>query len=241
MTMMTLGDGMIDGAKLKPYRFTWQQCSNQGGVWQAQGEIVEELVTIGELVLRHRQFGNQPGGPVVRSDTYFDRRSFAPLRMEVEARFNGSVVASSERQLDADGYTGVSVQGNTPTELQGSINSQMLHGSVMGLPLATMDYQEEPVEFLASMIAFDGTYVVVAEWAGKEMLEFEGRKIETWLIDVEWLHRESGDVYPPGPDASGGRYWVAPDPPANFPYVPRYQTDTYAVEFVAGVCPPAAH
>lgn len=90
------------------------------------------------------------------------------------------------------------------------------------------------------MVGFDATYDVIAVWAGKETLDFHGQKIEARLIDVEWHHRESGDVYPPGPDASGGRYWVVPNPPSGFPYVPRYQTDTYAVEFTAGICPPAA-
>ena len=42
-----------------------------------------------------------------------------------------------------------------------------------------------------------------------------------------------------GPDASGGRYWVVPEPPDGFPYVPRYKTDTYAVEFVRNTCPAA--
>jgi len=59
-------------------------------------------------------------------------------------------------------------------------------------------------------------------------------------VDVEWHHRESGDVYLPGPDASGGRYWIVTEPPAGFPYVPRYKTDTYAVEFVGGFCPPVS-
>ena len=238
-TTMTLGDGMIDGARIKPYRLTWQQCSNQDGAWKTQGEIVEELVTIGDRVLRHRQTGVRPGGPTVRSDTYFDRHSFAPLRMEMEARVDGNLVASSVRDLNAQGYTGVSIRGDTSADQQGSISSKMLHGSIMGLPLAAMHYQEHPVKFLASMVAFDGTYEVVAKWVGKDMLEFEGGEIETWMIDVEWLHRESGDIYPPGPDASGGRYWVTPKPPAGFPNVARYQTDSYAVEFVAGVCPAA--
>jgi len=238
-TTMTLGDGMIDGTSLKPYRLTWQQCSRQDGVWLNQSEVTEELVIIGENVLRHRQIGTQPGGAVIRSDTFFDRHSFAPLRMEMEARVDGNVVASSVRKLDAKGYTGASVRGESRTALQGGISSKMLHGSVMGLPLATIPYQEDPVDFLASMVAFDGTYVVIAEWVGKEVLDFEDGKIETWMIDVEWRHRESGDVYPPGPDASGGRYWIAPNPPAGYPSVPRYQTDTYAIEFARSVCPTA--
>lgn len=237
---MSVGDGIIDGSRIKPYRLTWQQCSNQDGEWQNQGELTEELVVIGDEVLRHRQTAHQAGGVIGKSSTYFDRSSFAPLRMEMEADRDGDRLMYAERQLNAEGYTGVMIRGEDQMKLEGKISTNMLHGGVMGLPLATMDYQEEPVRFLASMIGFDGTYDVIANWADKDTLLFDGEKVEAWLIDVEWRHRESGDVYPPGPDASGGRYWVVPNPPNGYPYVPRYQTDTYAVEFTAGICPPTA-
>lgn len=237
---MNLGDGLIDGTNLEPYQLTWQQCALQDGQWQIQGTLTEELVVIGELVLRHRQTTQNPDGIVSQSDTYFDRSTFAPLRMEMEATMNGSRIAYQERRLGADGYTGIAIKGANSKQLQGTINSNMLHGGAMGLPLATMDYHDEPVGFLASMIAFDGTYDVIARWVDKDTLRFEERDVEAWLIDVEWHHRESGDLYPAGPDASGGRYWIVPDPPDGFPYVPRYKTDTYAVEFIAGVCPAAS-
>ena len=237
---MSVGDGMIDGSKIKPYELTWRQCAIQDDQWLDQGELSEELIVIGDQVLRHRQTTRQPNGVVSRSDTYFDRSSFAPLRMEMEATQDGMRLAYAERQLNAEGYSGTAIRGDTSKPLSGSVSSSMLHGGAMGLPLATMDYQEEPVRFLASMIAFDGTYDVVATWTGKETLLFGSEKVEAWLIDVEWHHRETGDVYAPGPDASGGRYWVVPNPPDGFPYVPRYKTDTYAVEFVAEVCPTTA-
>ena len=234
---MTVGDGRIDGHMLEPYRFTWRQCSVQDGQWQDQGALVEELVVIGEHVLRHRQTVRQPGGVVTRSDTYFDRSSLAPLRMETEASSDGARLAYAERVLGEDGYVGSASRGDETSGLSGIISSTMLHGGALGLPLATMAYQDEPIGFPASMAGFDATYDVVAEWVGREMLQSEGGPVEAWLIDVEWRHRESGDVYPPGPDASGGRYWVVSDPPEGFPYVPRYKTDSYAVEFVDGVCP----
>lgn len=234
-TKMAIGDGLIDGTKLEPYRHTWQQCSFQNGQPQAQGALVEELVIIGDIV-RHRQTGVQPNGTVSRSDTYFDRLSFAPLRMEMEATRDGERLAYFERELDEQGYTGIAMQGDKSKELKGLVSSAMLHGGAMGLPLATMDYQDESVEFPASMIGFDATYDVIAEWVGKENLEFRDQDFESWMIDVEWRHRESGDVYPPGPDASGGRYWVVQNPPDGYPYVPRYKTDTYAVEFDTFFC-----
>ena len=233
---MVIGDGRIDGSKLKPYRLTWRQCSLQDGQWQDGGMLTEELVVIGDQVLRHRQIASQPGGVMSQSDTFFDRSSFAPLRMELEVTRDGEILVYRELRLDADGYSGIATQGEDSKELQGKISSHMLHGGSMGLPLATMNEQKKPVEFLASMVSFDATYDVIAEWVGTETLEFGGEEIQSWLIDVEWHHRESSDVYPPGPDASGGRYWVVPNPPAGFPYVPRYKTDTYSVEFIESDC-----
>ena len=64
-----------------------------------------------------------------------------------------------------------------------------------------------------------------------------GRDVDVWLVDVEWHHLETGDIYAAGPDASGGRYWVVRNPPPGFPYVPRYKTDTYTIEFIADLCP----
>ena len=188
------------------------------------------------MLIRHRQEVHPGDGVFVRSDTYFERSSFAPLRMETEATKAGERLAFTERVLVADGYSGISIKGETTEPLQGAVTSNMLHGGAMGLPLAAMDFQDEPVRFSASMIGFDGTYDVIAEWAGKENVRFGDGDIEDWLVDVQWHHRESGDVYPPGPDASGGRYWVVPKPPDGFPYVLRYQTDPYAVEFVRDVC-----
>lgn len=233
---MTIGDGLIDGERVEPYSSSWRQCTLQDGEWLDMGTITEELVVIGP-VIRHRQIGHQSGGIRVQSDTYFERSTFAPLRMETEASRDGERVMYSVRQLTETGYTGVEVRGDVRKELAGIISSVMLPGSLLGLPLATMAYHEEPVTFLASMAAFDGTYEISAQWVGTETMLVDSEEIAAWMIDVEWRHRESGDVYPPGPDGSGGRYWVVSEPPPGVPYVPRYQTDTYAVEFVTDTCP----
>ena len=233
---MTVGDGLIDGTRIEDYSFTWRQCAVQEGEWYPAGSLAEELVVIGPVV-RHRQAASQAQGVRVQSDTYFERSTFAPLRIETQATRGGERVLSAVRHFTKSGYSGEEVRGEKHKVLSGTISSEMLHGTVMGLPLATMNYQHEPVTFLASMVAFDGTYDVTATWVGGDTLDVNGKEVEAWMIDVEWLHRETGDVYAPGPDGSGGRYWVVPDPPAGVPYVPRYQTDSYAVEFVEGVCP----
>lgn len=235
---MAVGDGQIDGRKIKPFEITWQQCAFVDDQWTDQGAVTETLTILGDSELRLRRAVKQPGGKQGASATYFDRASFAPIRMETEiAGADGTRLAYSHRDIDVDGYAGVVDRGGEKKSVQGEITSSMLDGGSLGLPLATIAYQEKPLEFLASMMSFDASYRVKAEWVGSETLDFEGNQVEAWLIDIEWHHEVLGDVYPPGPDASGGRYWVVPDPPDGFPYVPRYKTDSYAVEFIRKFCP----
>ncbi len=235
---LLVGDGQIDGSKLQPYELTWRQCSLQDGKWLAGNDLTERLVAIGDGVLRIQQRVQRKDGSMVRSSSYFDRHSFAPLRLEQRiVAADGAELGGAAHSLDDQGYSGHRSRGGETKEVAGAATNAMLHGGAMGLPLATLEYQHEPLVFAASMIGFDATYEVIATWAGKESFEFKGKNVEAWMIDIEWHHVELGDVYPPGPDASGGRYWVVHNPPSGFPYVPRYKTDAYAVEFVAGNCP----
>jgi len=113
----------------------------------------------------------------------------------------------------------------------------MWHGGALGLPLATLAADRYPIEFASSMMAFDGTYRTIATLHGTEMLDHDGDAVEALLVDVEWHHHETGDVYAPGPDASGGRYWLVIDPPDGFAHVPQYKTDTYLVSTLIDACP----
>lgn len=235
---LELGDGQIDGRKIAEYELQWQQCAFAEGNWVDGGMLTEQVAVIGDQTLRLRHIVKRPSGPTTVATTYFERDTFGPRRMEVIAIMpDASRKLLAVQELNADGYQGWSALAGARESVQGKINSKMLPGAVMGLPLATLGYQESPLEFSASMMSFDATYRVIVSWVGRETLEYNDQKVEALLVDAEWHHQESGDIYPPGPDASGGRYWLVPKPPEGFPYVPRYQTDTYAVEFVPGVCP----
>ena len=236
-TDMSVGDGLIRGDRLEPYELTWRQCAIGEEGWVSQGTVTERLDIIGNGVVRHRQSTMRPDGIVSRAETFLDHVSFAPLRIDAHVSKDGETVAARTLIFNDDGYTGVATRGDQSKLLAGLASRKMIHGAVMGLPLATIDYQEEPVRFAASMVSFDGTYDVTATWNGKETLEIGESNVEAWLIDVEWHHRESGDVYPPGPNGSGGRYWIVREPTEGVPHVLRYKTDTYAVEFTKGVCP----
>ena len=37
-----------------------------------------------------------------------------------------------------------------------------------------------------------------------------------------------------GPDKAGGAYWITPDPPPGFPYVPKYANENVRIEYLPG-------
>lgn len=234
---MTMGDGIVRGERIGDYEFTWLQCTKQDDGWFDAGPLTESFVWL-STESRVTQRTTQSNGVTSQSSTFFDRASLAPLRMEQKVTgADGEVLASSSHMLNEDGYSGRSRRGDEVKNLSGSINSNMWHGNALGLVLATIDPSSYPVEFASSMIAFDGTYRTIATLAGRESLDHQGTAVDVLLVDVEWHHNETGDIYPPGPDASGGRYWLATEAPAGVPYVPQYRTDTYLVSTLLKECP----
>ncbi len=241
-TVIEMGDGHVNGNAVQPYEFTWRQCSKQGENWVDGRTLTERAAEVeegGRRYLRHEQESVLPNGGRTVAVTYFERASLAPRRMEAHVYApDGTETRSASYTLGLTGYTGRKVRDGVEESVEGDANSAMYHGMAFGLVLAMLDLDHAlPAELPASMLAYDATYRVIATSAGRTTLRFADGAIDAWLVDVEWHHRELGDVYPPGPDASGGRYWLVPEPPEGFPYVPRYQTDTFAVEFLPEVCP----
>ncbi len=235
--MMTMGDGTVRGKQLHDYKFSWQQCSFQDGQWSDGGLLAESLSAQnnGITVSKSTKQGN---GISIVVTTEFDRDSLAPLIMRQQVTTpDGSTLATVERVFTKAGYTGEMRQGEQVKELAGPITSSMWDGNALGLPLATIDEKRYPVEFASSMVAFDGTYRTIATIAGREAVMLDGVEAEALLVDVEWHHNESGDVYAPGPDGSGGRYWLVPDPPEDMPYVVQYKTDSYFITVLSDSCP----
>ncbi|MEM7280482.1 MAG: hypothetical protein AAF438_02450, partial [Pseudomonadota bacterium] len=203
------GDGEIDGRKLAPYKLTWKQCTKQENAWVPMSDLTEELVAVGTSILRHRQTSLSPEGAQIAATTFFDRHSLTPVRMETLVRgANGEILLTSEREISESGYTGLTQRGDQQKTVSGRITSNMFHGGALGLPLATIVKLSGSVELQASMMQFDGTYDVTVTWQGQHTLKYDGQSIEAYLADVRWHHLESGDIYPPGPQASGGRFWL---------------------------------
>lgn len=233
---VVMGDGAVRGAVIGNHQASWRQCALQDGQW-VEGGVVTETTTVIGNVLRHRQQTRQPDGIHATTDTYLDRRSLSPLRIEQEVYdAEGKDLARSERMLSATGYSGWVRRGGETKPVEGSLNSNYFNGASLGMPLSTLDFAHRRYELDAFMMVFDAHYRVFASDAGQETLEHDGQTLPARMVDVEW-HHDNGDVYPPGPDQSGGRFWLLVGPHESLPRVLRYQTDSYAVEAVPGVCP----
>lgn len=233
----TAGNNSFDGSVLNAYDLEWLQCRYDGESWRSGPNLREALVPMGELLLI-RQNSVRPDGLMNQLEVTLSKNTMMPSSSKVEISTpDGNPAYVAVHHIGTDGYNGYVTRGGETKQVSGSINNQMLHGGTMGLPLASLRRVDGQVSFDASMLQFDGTYKVVAKWVGSETLLVNDQSVTVQWVDVSWLHNESGDIYKMGPNESGGRYWLINEPAEGMPYVLRYQTDTYAIEFVKDRCP----
>ncbi|MEM8918356.1 MAG: hypothetical protein AAGE37_05795 [Pseudomonadota bacterium] len=238
ITRIEMGDGQIDGRKIAAYDHSWHQCNLKDGKWVAGPALREQATPIGDRLLRVDQRATLPGRVTSSMHFYFDRATLAPVRLEREfVGADGRKLASGTFDFDAQGYRAEIFRRGETTEKSGTLSSKMYAATTMGLPLSTLTFDETPVEFTALMTNFDASYAIRATKAGQEMLQTAEGAVPVDWVDVEWHHKEAGDIYPPGPDASGGRYWISRSAVDGYPKVLRYKTDSYVVEFVPKYCP----
>lgn len=189
-------------------------------------------------MLRIEQSGELPNG-IKNSASYFlDRGSLSPIMTERTFQApDGKIVASQQWMFDENGYHAMIFQQAKKVEKTGRLSSQMYDAMILGIPLSTLSYGSTPFALKAFMTNFDGSYQLIASKAGEETVSHNGQEVAVNWIDVKWLHEQSGDIYPAGPDASGGRYWITKEATTGLPRVIRYKTDSYAIEFLPSICP----
>lgn len=236
-TRITMGDGQVDGTGITPYAFTWHQCAKQDDAWMSLPALTETVrIENGHLIVQHDTA--RPDGGVTQSVITLDHKTLSPRETVTEIRASdGAVIARIHNTLTESGHETRMTQGENEQHKRGTITNQQYHGSILGLPLATLDFTDQSYTMPASMLAFEASYELMVTHAGQEQVTLKDQRVTVDWVDVKWTHNELGDVYPPGPNASGGRYWIVRQPPKGIPYVLRYQTDSYAVEFMREVCP----
>ena len=235
---VAMGDGSITGKEVHPYEYSWRQCSLVDGQWTNGSDLTERVTLIGDHVMRvEHSTSPQPG--IISDASYFlDRSSLSPIRSEIRiVGSDGKALAEHSWAFGKAGYKAVMKRGDKVTRKTGGLNNSMYHAILLGIPLSAIDDWSRPIRMIGMMTQFDASYTLTATRSGTEAISAGGKDSTVSLIDVHWVHNEIGDVYPAGPNASGGRYWITVEAQSKLPRVIRYKTDTYVVEYVPRFCP----
>ncbi len=219
------------------YEGRWQQFDRGSGApLSSYAESLAPAAADGVEVLEHRIVMELPNAARVVTVTHHDHASLAPLKIDSRL-IGGSPERPSQRTFEFtdSGYT-VRTRGpeEQVSELQVSVSVKGFNASnfglaIAGLPLAAGYRARLP----ALMPQLQGSYWTVIEVTGETAFSLpDGTTIDAWLVDVNWLHLESGDIYPGGAEGSGGTYTIAKRIEAGHPRVLRYLTDTSDVRLV---------
>lgn len=233
-TEIFMGDGQIGGEELEPYDFTWNQCTFQDGEWVTGLPVRETLQLRSDGQIELSQFSSAPDGAQTVITHVLDAQSLRRTELIQKVKTpDGTELGSARLSFSSDGFT---IKAGDEERPGGTISSNMYGGAYLGLPLSMVDYSDGAVVLDAGMLAVQGTYRVEAFPMGVETIGLVNGSVYAQRVDVRWLHHESGDIYEPGPDGSGGRYWLLTTPQTDLPRVLAYKTDTYAIEFSPMTC-----
>lgn len=243
------GHHSLDGAKLHPFEARWQERQVRDGAW-ADASRTSEHLTIDEATSRLRFVRTVDAGTWGYDlIAELDRRTLAPRRLTRELRegipeqvvaqlAQAGVVRRFEYTFTEGGYRAVFTAADGAThETSGSFERPVFDATAMGpilaaLPLEVGYEARLPVVFIqahdGSLTAYDMIARVVAnDGSGGRVPEVD----PIFRVEVDWADPATGEVSAAGgADDSGGAYWIATDPPAGIPYVPRYANNT--VDFI---------
>ncbi len=234
----TAGAGAVEGRRIGAYEARWSQKMLQDGEWAEIGRI-EEKATLsrhdGTEVLEHSQTLDWQGQPRTVNTMIFDRASLLPRRLERKIvdgppEAPTSIVYSfGDREIKGEALIAEETKSfaiETP--------GPMFDGLTFGLVLAALPLKDGFVaELPATMPQMRANYSVRAEVVGKERITTPGGgSVEAWVVATAWKDLASGEVSPGGADASGGAYFVVPNPPKGMPYVPMYVNESLKIELI---------
>ena len=233
---LEVGSAAVDGRRIGAYEARWQQRVKQDDAWQ-DGPLLIERATLrrdgGRELLDHVQ-RTEGSGPKVVNCMIFDHATLEPLEL-VQSIEGGPPQAPTEIRFAfaSEAIRGEAVLAEGTKAFEIETPGPMFYGMTFGLVLAALPLEMGySAELPASMPQGRTTYTVKIEVVGKETVRAAGRTAEAWVVDTEWIDLDSGDVSPGGADSSGGAYYVLPDPPQGFPYVPKYVNDSVRIELI---------
>ncbi len=221
------GDEPLAGIEqIKPFHGVWSQRAAGEDGWTDAGTIEERLELLQDGNWRHTQISHRPDSSrveairILAADTLLVRSLEQTLHgfpdtapRSINVVFQDHQIRKQTRMSD-----GQVVEAKTCMPFDG------YDGMIFGLVLAALPLKEGMQYRLPSvMSAFMHGFWANADMKLAEPVKLaDGKDYRQWRVDVEWLNINDGDIYPPGPDESGGSYYILENPPAGTPPVYRY-------------------
>ena len=237
-----IGSSHVNGQGIRAYEARWSQSVAKEGQW-AEMAVIEETASVepggkrdgSPEVLVHTQTTLVNAGPRITNTMRFERGTLRPmsLRQTIE---NGPEGSPPEVLFDFqdEAIVGTAKLPGGDKSFQVETEAPMFYGMTFGLVLAALPLEDGfEAELPASMPQGRTTYTVRARVVGKESFPGPGSKpVQAWAVETDWIDKATGEVSPGGADASGGTYYVVLDPPAGFPYVPKYANESIRIEMI---------
>ncbi len=229
-SMISVGDAVVDGRRLRPFEATWTSESVVQGRLVPSGtyhERLEATVYEGQPAWRRFQVRELDDGRRSETVLVFDRRTLAPLTLEhtKTGAFADAAVQKMTVRYTPDGAAGTRTLVNgTSDSVSVAMGSGGFETSMIGLVLAVLPLADGYQAELPTIYAQIGEeYVLRPRVNGTHTFaDADGQPVTAWRVEVEWLNLRTQDIYTAGDTESGGTYYIVTDPPAGFPPVPRY-------------------
>ncbi len=219
---------MVNTNRLKPFHAKWIQQKIEAGKTTTLPVTIEEKLIkdeqgnwqhiqvmhdeVKDMKVHHtRTFDQQSMRFMTQKTRYENAPEQAPKSVSYELfnnRFSGEVVS-------ADGAL---------KSIEHPLSMPMFDGQIAGLPIASLPLELGKKWSMPMVIpTMKSEYWLEATVTAKKLMAAEnGNELEVWVVDALWHNLTDGDVYPAGPNNSGGTYYINVDQQAGEPVVIAY-------------------
>ena len=235
---LLIGNELVDGTKIQTYSGVWKQYTIQKGERIDNGFIRETGRMISfedkQVFAQQQEIENAQGKKVTRQ-IILDRYTLKPIKIDTqidagrENNKRGSVVIFHDK-----GYVAQDVDEDGKIQSRSiMLPADMYYGMSFGGVIATLPLETGfKVRMPTVFPSWDGMYWLELTVAAEETVQApDDETLAVYRVDAEWLNLADGEIYPAGPNSSGGAYYILKNNHKDIPRVWRYVTDTYEVIF----------
>ncbi len=223
---------VIDPTRLKPFHAHWVQKQQQDGQEKLSPITIEERLNRndeGDWV--HKQTMHHAEKPIkVYHSRTFDQHSMRLLNQSTHYE-NAPAQApkSVTYQLFNNHFTGVvTAADNSTKDIRHPLSMPMFDGQIAGLAIASLPLGTDKKWSMPMTIpTLKAEYWLEAKVTDRTLMAAaNGQQVDVWVVDALWHNLTDGDIYPGGPENSGGTYYITADQQAGQPVVMAYANNS---------------